>query len=134
MARSGGLMADFKNFIMQGNVVDLAVAVIIAGAFGKIIESFVADIITPAILSPVLSTLKLDDLAKLSYNGIKYGSFLAAVINFLVIAFSIFVMVRAIEKAKNIRKREEAAGIAPPDPQERLTTAMERLADAMDRR
>ncbi len=134
MARSGGFFADFQQFIMQGNVVDLAVAVIIGGAFGKIIESFVADIVTPAILSPVLSQMKLNDLKDLSLNGIKYGSFLAAVINFAVIAFSIFVMVRALEKAKNMRKREEAAGIVPPDPQERMTSAMERLAAVMEQR
>jgi large conductance mechanosensitive channel len=134
MARSGGFLADFQQFVMQGNVVDLAVAVIIGGAFGKIIESFVADIVTPAILSPVLTQMKLDDLKELSLNGIKYGSFLAAVINFVVIALSIFVMVRALEKAKNLRKREEAAGIVPPDPQERMTAAMERLATVMERR
>lgn len=132
MARSGGFLADFQAFIMQGNVVDLAVAVIVGGAFGKIVESFVADMITPALLSPVLTALKLNDLKELSLNGIKYGSFLAAVINFVVIAFSIFVMVRALEKAKRLRKREEEAGIAPPDPQERLTTAMERLAAVME--
>ncbi len=134
MARSGGLIADFQKFIMQGNVVDLAVAVIIGGAFGKIVESFVADIVTPAILSPAMAALGASSLEGLSFHGILWGKFVANIINFLVIAFSIFIMIRALEKAKQMRKREEAAGIAPPDPQERMTTAMERLAEAMERR
>lgn len=79
-----GFLADFRAFILRGNVVDLAVAVIIGTAFGKIIESLVADIITPAILAPALRTARVDDLAQLTAGGIKYGSFLAAVLNFLV--------------------------------------------------
>lgn len=139
MARgNGGFWADFQAFIMQGNVVDLAVAVIIGGAFGKIVESFVADIITPAILQPVLTQLQLKNLAELSVNGIKYGVFLAAVINFLVIAFSIFLMIRALEKAKRRLSRQAAAeeAAAPPDPavvlQERTADALDRLAQALE--
>lgn len=139
MARgNGGFWADFQAFIMQGNVVDLAVAVIIGGAFGKIVESFVADIITPAILQPVLTQLQLKNLAELSVNGIKYGVFLAAVINFLVIALSIFLMIRALEKAKRRVSRQAAAeeAAAPPDPtvvlQERTADALDRLARALD--
>lgn len=141
MARSG-FVADFQKFIMQGNVIDLAVAVIIGGAFGKIVESFVADIVTPAILSPVLSQLNLDNLGQLVIPGtaIKYGNFLAQIINFLVIAFAIFLMIRAFEKAKNRFKREEAVveESALPDPtviaQERLTHAIERLTQVTESR
>ncbi len=137
MARSG-FLADFQKFLMQGNVIDLAVAVIIGGAFGKIVESFVKDIVTPAILSPVLEQLKLNDLEQLSYNGIKYGVFLSAVINFLVIALAIFVMIRAFEKAKRRVSRQEAVEeAAAVDPvvmsQERLTDAIERLTSTMQR-
>jgi large conductance mechanosensitive channel len=139
--RATGFLADFQAFIMQGNVVDLAVAVIIGGAFGKIIESFVGDIITPAILTPALEAAKVNDLKDLVIgNGIKYGAFLASILNFLVIAFSIFLMIRVIEKAKRQFARNEAvaAEAAAPDPtivsQERLTASLDRLTQAMERR
>ncbi len=139
MTARSGLLADFQKFLMQGNVVDLAVAVIIGGAFGKIIESLVTDLITPAILSPVISALGVKNLADLVYNGIAYGKFLAAVINFIVIALSIFVMIRAFEKAKKRFQRqaltEEAAA---PDAallvQERLADTLERLTTTLERR
>ena len=137
--RNGGFLADFQAFLMQGNVVDLAVAVIIGAAFSKVISSFVEDIITPAILSPVLTRLNLTDLQQLSINGIKYGSFLAAVINFVVIALSIFLMIRAFEKAKRrLNRREEIAEAPAADPtvvsQERLTTALENLTRTIEAR
>jgi large conductance mechanosensitive channel len=139
MARNG-FWADFQKFLMQGNVIDLAVAVIIGGAFGKIVESFVKDIVTPAILSPVLAQLPVKNLELLEFNGIKYGVFLSAVINFLIIAFSIFVMVRAFEKAKRRFARQEAIeeAAAPPDPilvsQQRLTESIDRLTSTMQTR
>lgn len=138
MARSG-FLADFQKFLMQGNVIDLAVAVIIGSAFGKIVTSFVEDIITPLILNPALKAAKVDSLQNLSYEGIKYGVFLASIINFLVIAFSIFVMIRSFEKAKRRFAREEAIqdSGASPDPvvlsQERLTDAIDRLTSTMSR-
>ena len=137
MARSG-FLADFQKFLMQGNVIDLAVAVIIGGAFGKIVTSFVEDIITPLILNPALKAAKVDSLQNLSYEGIKYGLFLASILNFLVIAFSIFVMIRAYEKAKRRFSREAAiVESAAPDPvvlsQERLIDAIERLTSTMNR-
>ena len=89
---------DFKNFAMRGNVVDLAVAVIIGAAFGAIVASLVTDIITPLILSPVLDKLGLEDINQLKWGAVTYGKFLAAVLNFLVIALVIFLMVRAITK------------------------------------
>jgi large conductance mechanosensitive channel len=142
MARSnGGILADFQAFLAQGNVVDLAVAVIIGGAFGKIISSLVEDIITPAILTPALKAAKVDDLKNLSWDGIKYGSFLAAVINFFVIAFCIFILVRMFEKAKKRLSRQEAIAAeaaAVVDPaivsQDRLTTAVERLTSTIESR
>ncbi|BAS56312.1 large conductance mechanosensitive channel protein [Leptolyngbya boryana IAM M-101] len=122
---------------MQGNVIDLAVAVIIGAAFGKIVTSFVEDIITPLILNPALKAARVDSLQNLSYEGIKYGVFLASVINFLVIAFAIFLMIRAFEKAKRRFSRQEAIEeAAAPDPllvsQERLTNAIDRLASKMN--
>jgi large conductance mechanosensitive channel len=139
MTARSGFVADFQKFLMQGNVVDLAVAVIIGGAFGKIIESLVTDLITPAILSPVMSALGVDNLAGLSFNGILYGKFLAAVINFVVIALSIFVLIRAFEKAKKRFQRQALAEeAATPDPalivQERLADTLERLTTTLERR
>lgn len=137
MARSG-FLADFQKFLMQGNVIDLAVAVIIGGAFGKIVTSFVEDIITPIILNPALQAARVTDLQSLALNGIKYGVFLASIINFVVIAFSIFLMIQAFEKAKRRFQRQEAvAEAAAADPivmsQERLTGAIERLTSSMER-
>jgi large conductance mechanosensitive channel len=130
---AGGFMKDFQEFIMKGNVIDLAVAVVIGGAFGKIVTSLIEDIITPVLLNPALKAANVEDLAKLQVNGIKYGVFLASVINFLVIAFVIFMLVRSFEamKRKEIRE-EEAAAEVKPDPQERLTLAVERLAEVME--
>jgi len=128
---------------MRGNVVDLAIAVIIGGAFSKIINSLVIDIITPLILQPILTAAKLDELSELSVNGVKYGLFLAAVLNFLLVAFCIFVMIRIIENIERQthrkKMREEAEAPAPaPDPavvaQARLTEAMENLARILENR
>lgn len=141
MARTnGGFWADFQKFIAQGNVVDLAVAVVIGGAFGKIVESFVADIITPAILTPALQAANVNDLSGLVIPGtaIKYGAFLAAIINFLVIAFSIFIVIRAFEKMKRRAQRQEAveatATPAEPDVQQQTVAALNRLAQALESR
>ena len=108
---------DFKSFAMKGNVMDLAVAVIIGAAFGAIVSSLVTDIITPLILSPVLDKLGLKDIAELKWGAVTYGKFLAAVINFLVIALVIFMMVRAISK---LQKKEEAAAPAGPSSTDQL--------------
>jgi large conductance mechanosensitive channel len=139
MARTnGGFVADFQKFIMQGNVIDLAVAVIIGGAFGKIVESFVGDIITPALLTPALKAAGVDGIEKLSANGIKYGLFLSAIINFLVIAFVIFLVIRAFEKAKKRFSRHDVVEEAAPDPaavaQERTASALDRLSRALETR
>jgi len=129
---AGGLIRDFHAFIMKGNVIDLAVAVIIGGAFGKIVASLIEDIITPVLLNPALQAAGVKDLAKLEFNGIKYGVFLASVINFLVIALVIFLTIRSFESMKRKKIREEAVVEIKPDPQERLTLAIERLAEVME--
>jgi large conductance mechanosensitive channel len=109
---------DFKSFATKGNVVDLAVAVIIGAAFTAIVSSLVTDIITPLILTPVLDKLGLKDIAELKWGAVTYGKFLAAVINFLVIALVIFMMVRAISKMQ--KKQEEAAPPAGPSSTDQL--------------
>ena len=130
-AAQSSLIGDFKNFIMKGNVLDLAVAVILGGAFAKIVESFIKDIITPAVLSPLLEAAKLKDIGELSFNGIKYGLFLSALINFLLVAAVIFLMVRSFETAKKKMSRQEAMAVdAPADPiavQQQLISSIDRL-------
>lgn len=134
---AGGFLADFRDFIMRGNVIDLAVAVIIGAAFNQIVQSLVEDIITPALLQPALDAAGVDQLNQLTANGIRYGVFLAAVINFLVVSFVIFLLIRAFENAKRRFIREEEA-VEEVDPiiesQERLTTAVERLTAVIERR
>jgi len=90
------MLREFRNFIARGNVMDLAVAVILGGAFSAIVSSLVKDIITPGLLNPVMEAAQVERLEGLAWNGIRYGSFLAAVLNFLIIAFVIFLMVRLV--------------------------------------
>lgn len=121
------MISEFKVFIAKGNVMDLAVGVIIGGAFGAIVNSLVADVITPALLNPALKAAQVEDLAGLKTDGgILYGKFLAAVISFLVIAFVIFLMVKAINSMK--KKEEAPAPAAPAGPtQEELLTQIRDL-------
>ncbi len=129
---TSSLFKDFQGFIKKGNVIDLAIAVIIGGAFGKIVTSLIEDIITPLLLNPALKAANVEDLAKLQINGVKYGVFLASMINFVVIAFVIFITIRSFEAMKRKEKRAESAVEVKPDPQERLTLAVERLAEVME--
>jgi large conductance mechanosensitive channel len=116
------LWEDFKDFVMRGNVLDLAVAVIIGAAFKTVIDSLVNDVITPIIGAivgkPNFSDLVVNLRGCHAQNGVsvckgtvRYGSFLTSVTNFLIIAAAIFVMIKAFERLQAIRKRdaEEAA-------------------------
>jgi large conductance mechanosensitive channel len=128
--QQGSLIGDFKNFIMKGNVLDLAVAVILGGAFAKIVESFIKGSITPVVLAPVLEAAKLKDIAELSAGGVKYGLFLSALINFLLIAFVIFLVVRSFETAKRKLSRQEVMAEAATDP---VLAQQQLLIDSIDR-
>ena len=112
------MLKDLKAFLLRGNVVDLAVGVIIASAFGAIVTSLVNDIITPLILKPALEAAKVQNIADLAWNGVTYGKFLSAVINFLVIGTVLFFVIKGIEKAQRLTKKEEAAEEAPAAPTE----------------
>ena len=112
------MLKDLKAFLLRGNVVDLAVGVIIATAFGAIVTSLVNDIITPLILNPALEAAKVQNIAELAWNGVTYGKFLSAVINFLVIGTVLFFVIKGIEKAQSLTKKEEAAEEAPAGPTE----------------
>lgn len=108
-----GIFSEFKKFAMRGNVIDLAVGVVIGGAFGKIVSSLVDDIITPTLLTPLLRAARIADLQQLVIPGtaIKYGNFLSQVISFTMIAFALFILIKAINAAK---KKEEAGPTALP--------------------
>lgn len=102
---------DFKEFALKGNVLDLAVAVIIGAAFSAIVSSLVTDIITPLILTPALNAVGAKNIADLKWGEVRYGSFLAAAINFLVIGLVIFLLIQTISK---FLKKEAAKPEPPP--------------------
>jgi large conductance mechanosensitive channel len=108
------MLKEFKAFAMRGNVIDLAVGVIIGGAFGAIVSSFINDVITPLLLKPALEAANLTKLEDLVvFGAVKYGLFLSAVINFVIIAFVLFLIIKGINSMK---KKEEAAPAAPAAP------------------
>lgn len=107
------MLKEFRAFIAKGNVLDLAVAVIIGGAFGAIVTSLVNDIIMP-LIGVILGGVDFTGLAiQVQDATITYGNFIQAIINFLIIAFVIFMIVRT---ANNMKKEEEAAPAPPPGP------------------
>lgn len=120
------MLKEFRDFIDRGNVIDLAIAVIIGGAFGAIITSLVNDIIMP-LIGVILGGL---DFAALSIQvgeaTILYGSFIQAIVNFLIIAFVLFLIVRSYNK---LQKEQEAAPLPPPEtsPEETLLTEIRDL-------
>ena len=101
------MLADFKKFITKGNVLDLAVAVIIGIAFGLLVNSFVKDIVMP-IIGAVVGEPSFNDLTfELGDGVVRYGSFLTLLVNFLIIAFVLFVIVQAAEKLQNLRSQAD---------------------------
>lgn len=102
-----GFVKEFKEFIMRGNVMDMAVGVIIGGAFGAIVTSLTDDIISPIL--GIFGGMDFSDLV-LNINGanIAYGKFLTAVINFLIMALIIFLMVKGVNKVMSLGKKKEA--------------------------
>ena len=114
-----GLVKEFKEFAIKGNIVDLAVAVVIGGAFGAIISSMVDDVITPLILTPALKAAHVEDIDKLVWGAVKIGKFLSAVIKFFMIAVSLFAIIKVINSAK---KKEVEAPPAVPSSTDKLLT------------
>jgi large conductance mechanosensitive channel len=104
-----GMVKEFKDFAMKGNIVDLAVAVIIGGAFGKIVDSLVGDVIMP-IIGKIMGNPNY--FVTLSAGGIPIGRFIQAIFNFLIIAFVLFLVIKAINSTK---KKEEAIPAAPSE-------------------
>jgi large conductance mechanosensitive channel len=115
------MIKEFKEFAMRGNVVDMAVGIIIGGAFGKIISSFVSDVLMPPI-GLMLGGMDFSKLALTLKEGsegvepvlLKYGVFINTTIDFLIIAFAIFMVIKAMNSMK--KKKEEAPAAPPPPP------------------
>ena len=120
------MMSEFKSFAMRGNVVDMAVGIVIGGAFGKIVSSFVADVLMPPI-GLLLGNVDFSDLAvtlMAASDGaeavmVRYGVFIQTVIDFLIIAFAIFMVVKAMN---TVTKKEEEAPPPGPSKEEVLLT------------
>ncbi|HEV3224555.1 MAG TPA: large conductance mechanosensitive channel protein MscL [Puia sp.] len=107
-----GILKEFRDFALRGNVVDLAVAVIIGAAFGAIVSSLVDNVITPLLLTPALKAANAQDLDKLQYGSVKYGLFLSSIIKFVIIAFILFLIVKgmkSMEKKKDPPAKEASS-------------------------
>jgi large conductance mechanosensitive channel len=111
-----GILKEFREFALRGNVVDLAVAVIIGGAFGAIVSSLTDNVITPLLLKPALRAAHADNLDALSYGAVKYGLFLAAIIKFIIIAFVLFLIVKGFKAIEHKTPPAETG----PTPSEKL--------------
>ena len=142
----GKFLSDFKEFAMKGNVIDMAVGVIIGGAFGKIVSSLVNDIIMPLVtlctggdgyrnLKYVIregSAATADGVAAVEEVAINYGTFIMNIVDFFIIALSIFVALRVIMKFK---KKEEEAPAAPAEPtaEEKLLTEIRDILKSQEK-
>jgi len=112
------MLKEFKEFAMKGNIVDLAVAVIIGAAFGAIISSLVDDVITPLLLTPALDAIGAKNISELTWGTVKYGNFLSAIIKFIVIAFVLFLIIKGMNKF--IKKKEVPTAPAEPSLTDKL--------------
>ena len=128
--------SEFKEFAMRGNVIDLAVGVVIGAAFGKIVSSLVGDVIMPA-LSPVLGSVNFSELAvRISTDAqgkavlLKYGSFLQTIFEFILIALSIFVVLKGINRLK----RPPAPSAAAPPPPTKTEALLQEIRDLLARK
>ncbi len=107
-------MDEFKQFISKGNVMDMAVGVIVGGAFTGIVNALVEDIINPAIT--LITGGSGTEVGGLNFNGIDLGAFISAIINFLIIAFVLFNVVKAVNKMQDVVKKDEPAEEPAPAP------------------
>jgi large conductance mechanosensitive channel len=119
-----GFVKEFRDFAVKGNVIDLAIAVIIGAAFTAIVTSFVKDVITPLLLQPALNAAGIQDLDKLAWGAVKYGNFLAAILNFIIIALILFILIKGINAMKEEKKE------VPKEPE--LTLSEKTLLEIRD--
>ena len=119
------MMKEFKEFISRGNVMDMAVGIIIGGAFTAIVSSLVADIITP-IIGMLLGGVNFSELMiTVGSAQLTYGNFIQAIINFLIIAWVVFMMVKAMNKMKKKEEEKPAEPEAPAEPPEDIVLLRE---------
>ncbi|MCS5489360.1 large-conductance mechanosensitive channel protein MscL [Algoriphagus limi] len=137
-----GMLKEFKEFAVRGNVIDLAVGVIIGGAFGKIVSSFVNDVVMPPIgllvggvdfkeLSWTLKDAELDAAGETIATAVtvNYGMFIQNVVDFIIVAFVIFLAVKGINKMN--KKEEKKAEAAPPPPPPKSEVLLEEIRDLL---
>ncbi|MEO8609806.1 MAG: large conductance mechanosensitive channel protein MscL [Chloroflexota bacterium] len=147
------MLKEFRDFIMRGNVLDLAVGIIIGVAFGSVVSSLVNDIIMPPI-GVILGGVNFSDIYTVLKEGatpgpyaslaaakdagaavIAWGVFINAIINFLIVALAVFLLVKAVNRMMAMRKKQEKAEeAAAPDPQEKLIAAMDRLTATLEKK
>jgi large conductance mechanosensitive channel len=118
------ILKEFRDFVMRGNVLDLAVAVVIGAAFTAIVTSLVDHVITPLLLTPALRAAKLNDIDKLAWGTVKYGNFLSAIIKFVIIAFILFLIVKGF---KALEKKKVPSATAPTATEQLLTEIRDEL-------
>jgi large conductance mechanosensitive channel len=118
------VLKEFRDFALRGNVIDLAVAVVIGAAFTAIVSSLVDDVVTPLLLTPALKAAQVQDLDKLTWGSVKYGKFLAAIIKFIIVAFILFMIVKA---AKAIEKKKVPPAVEPTATEKLLTEIRDEL-------
>ena len=109
-----GFIKEFKEFALKGNVIDLAIAVVIGAAFGAIVSSLVEHIITPLLLTPALEAANVQDLDKLAWGAVKYGNFLAAILKFIIIALVLFMIIKGINR---LNRKKDAPAAEPKAPE-----------------
>ncbi|MES2415422.1 MAG: large conductance mechanosensitive channel protein MscL [Pseudomonadota bacterium] len=141
-----GMMKEFREFAIKGNVIDLAVGVIIGAAFGKIVDAVVSDLIMPVVglvfgkldfsqmyvllgTVPAGTDMSLEALRKAGVPVFAYGHFLTVTVNFFILAFIIFLMVKEINRIKNNHKAAEAA--APPSPPAEDIVLLREIRDSL---
>lgn len=132
-ARATSFWQDFKAFALKGNVIDLAIAVIIGGAFGAVISSLVEDIIMPALVNPLLAEAGTDWREAVVGPGIRVGNFLGTVIDFVIIALVLFIVIRTFQRLKR-KEAVKAEAVAEPTIEEKLNDTLIRLTNALEKR
>ena len=138
-----GFINDFKQFIMRGNVIDMAVAVVMGAAFNKIISSLVNDVIMPAIgallgginftdLKYVITEATVENGVEIAEVAITYGVFIQTVIDFLIIAICMFIVVKLIATLSNLKKKKEEPKEEEPEPEPEKSDEVKLLEEIRD--
>lgn len=115
------MIKEFKNFIMRGNVIELAVGIIIGAAFSGIVSSLIQDVITPLLLKPALDAAQLSELHDLTLFGtVHYGMFLSSTLNFIIVGLILFLIIKGVNAAMQKNKEEK-----PAEPSEEIKLLQE---------